>query len=90
MGVGSHRMLVRTRAKRRRRALLPLAHHLGNGMSDDRSCLFNLFLGETGSDAHFQCGRDNLLRLEVVLEGLQPRNQNAVGQSLRILEIDLS
>lgn len=75
MGVSSHRIVWSGQeAKKQGNILLPLAHHLGNGMSNDCSCLFNLLLRETGSDAHLQGWWDNLLRLEVVLEGLQPRD----------------
>lgn len=75
MGVSSHRIVWSgPEAKRQGKTLLPLAHHLGNGMSNDCSCLFNLLLGETGSNAHLQGWRNNLLGLEVVFEALQPRD----------------
>lgn len=72
MGVSSHRIIWSgPEAKRQGKPLLPLAHHLGDGVSDNCSCLFNLLLSETNGDAHLQGGRDNLLGLEVVIKGLQ-------------------
>lgn len=62
--------------------LFLLAHHLGDGMSNDGTSLFDLFLGEANCDAHLQSSRDDLLGLEVILEGLEAGDENTVCEAL--------
>lgn len=62
---------------------LPLAHHLGDGMTDDCARLFGLLLREASCDTHLQSGEQDLLGLKVVLKSLQSSDENAIGKALR-------
>lgn len=66
----------------RTQPLLPLAHHLCDGVTDDGTRLFDFFFGEAGCDAHLEGGEQDLLGLKVVLKSLQPCDKNAIGEAL--------
>lgn len=51
-------------------------------MPDDSASFLNLLLGQANRDANLETGRHNLLRLEVVFEGLQAGDKDSVGKAL--------
>jgi len=62
--------------------LLLLTHYLRNGVPDDCAGLLKLLLGQADGHAHLQRGRDHLLWLEVVFQGLEAGDQDSVCQTL--------
>lgn len=66
----------------REEVLFLFAHHLCDGVSNGGTSLFDLFLGEANCDAHLQSSWDDLLRLEVILEGLEAGDEDAVCEAL--------
>lgn len=72
----------REKSKRSRKFLLSLTQDLGNCVPDCSSCLLDLLFGKAEGDADLQTSGDNLLRLEIVSQGLEPANKNAVGKAL--------
>lgn len=61
----------RSKRRKHKRASLSLAQDLCDGVPNCGSSLLDLFLGQTEGNADLQAGGHNLLRLEVVLQGLE-------------------
>lgn len=59
-----------------------LAHHFRDGVPNDRAGFLDLFLRQADGDTHLQRGWDDLLRLEVVFQGLETGDEDSVGQRL--------
>lgn len=54
-------------------------------MANRCPCFFDFFLRKTDRHAHLQGREDDLLRLAVIVEGFEAGYENAVGETLRIV-----
>ena len=62
--------------------LFLFAEDFGDGVADRRTGFLDFLLRQAGGHAHLQCRWDELLGFEVVLEGLQTGDEDAVCEAL--------
>lgn len=59
-----------------------LAQNFCDGVSDDRTGLFNLPPGQTSGQTDLECRKHRLLRSDSIWEGLEASDENAICKNL--------